>query len=304
MIGGGIDLGRELERVTFVAPFGVRLWDPVAGRGVADRIEVTWRDARARSVSASCSPSGVFAFRHVPSFAAFEAGAGDDPFWASPPATRKFGWIEVDDPVGRFIPFGFTVDRPSRITELAREVCRLPGGVMSGSHDASPPEPTLPILPLFSASGRPTPSGMARLSAQVETTDGRPAVGAVLKITPAGESPWFGLADGRGVVTVVFPYPKPSRRLGSPPFPAQGALSGQRWDDIGIQAFWTPRVAAAHPDLCGLLAQVDESPVTLLRSEFPSMELTELTLEFGTPLDLRTDGRSVLVLDPGSPPSP
>jgi hypothetical protein len=303
MIGAGIVIGPELERVVRVAPIGFQLWDPVAGRPVTQGLEVVWRRDADRAVTATAGPSGVFSVRGVAAFAAFERGAGDDAFWASPPAAPSAGTIEVTDRLGRYLPFRFQPDAPARVGRVAREVCGAPAGGTLGISSGSPPEPAMPILPLFSAAGRPAPAGMARLSAQLVSIDGQPAAGAILRVTGPGDPPTYGLADGRGVVTVLFTYPRPSQPLLSPPASDAGSAATQHWDDVAIRAYWAPGPPEPHPDLCDLLDQIDTSPVTLLNSVSPLAELSEVHLDFGRPLDVRTAGRSVLVLDPGSPPS-
>ena len=144
---------------------------------------------------------------------------------------------------------------------------------------------------------------MARLSAQLETVDGAPAVGAILQVTPPGDRPSYGLADTRGVVTVLFAYPRPSQPLLSPPSPEAGSAATQHWDDVEVRAFWASAPSDTHPDVCNLLSQIDSAQVTILAGESPVSELTSVTLVYGQPLDVRTAGRSVLVLDTGSPPS-
>jgi hypothetical protein len=270
VIGPGVVLGPELERVVTVAPFGFRLWDPVVGRAVTDGLDVVCRLPGGRRVAGSASPSGVFSLRNMPGFAAFEHGAGDVGFWASPPPAPPIGTVEVSDRLGRYLPFSFGPDAPARIGQQAREVCGAPAGGVLGLSDASPPEPSMPVLPLFSAASRATPQGMARLSAQLESTAGTPLAGAMVRVDPPGDHPWYGLADARGSVTVLFPYPKPP-------------------GDV--------------PDLCEVLSQLDEAPLPVDAGGSPATDLTEVRLDYGVPLDVRTVPLSVLIVEAGSPPS-
>jgi hypothetical protein len=298
----GPGLGRELERIVSVAPFGFRLWDPVAVRSISAGVEVAWRTPNGRKLPVSTGPSGVFGLRHLPGNAAFEHGAGDDAFWASPPAGPAMGTIEVSDPLGRYLPFSFSPDGPARFGRAAREVCALPAGGILGLSGDSPPEPAMPVLPLFSAASRIVPQGMARLSAQLETAGGVPAAGAIVRVSPPGEAAAFGLADGRGVATVLMPYPRPSQPLLSPP--AASPNAAQHWDQIGVSVFWAGIPPTSPPDLCDLLSQIESSPVAVLASQSPDTVLLSVQLDFGVPLDLRTFPLSVLIVDAGAPPSP
>ena len=163
----------------------------------------------------------------------------------------------------------------------------------------------MPVLPLFSLSSRATPQGMARISAQLESTGGEPLAGAIVRVHPAGERAWFGLADGRGVVSVLFPYPRPpADEFLSPPASGGTSHASQHWDDVGLGVYWNAVPASDHPDLCDLLSQLDEAPAAVLAGGSPDAELTEVRLDYGVPLDLRTVPLSVLIVEAGSPPSP
>ena len=161
----------------------------------------------------------------------------------------------------------------------------------------------MPVLPLFSAPSRIAPQGMALLSAQLETADGTPAAGAMVRVSPPGETPTFGLADHRGVATALVPYPRPAQSLLSPPSGA-GANAARHWDDVAVSVFWSGSPIESPPDICSLLSQIDAAPVAILASLSPDTELTTVGLDVGVPLDLRTFPLSVLIVEAGSPPSP
>jgi hypothetical protein len=296
-------IGPELERIVSVVPFGFRMWDPAVGRAVSSGLLVTWRGPTGRRLPVSSSPSGVFALRNAPGNDTFEHGAGDDAFWASPPAGPALGMVDVEDPLGRYLPFRFSPDGPARVGQLAREVCGLPAGGILGLSGGSPPEPSMPVLPLFSAASRTAPQGMAMLSAQLETADGTPAAGAIVRVSPPGEAPTFGLADQRGVATALVPYPRPAQPLLSPPSGAGSSAAGH-WDDVAVSVFWAGTPLASPPDICTVLSQIDAGSVAILASQSPDVELTTVQLDVGVPLDLRTFPLSVLIVEAGSPPSP
>jgi hypothetical protein len=133
------------ERLTYVAPLGVRFLDPATSRPVADGLVV-----RAAGRPAFANRAGVFVLTGVPGLGVAERGAGDDAYWAEPPA-RTTVTVDVDDPRGRFLPFSFDADLPARgAFELA---CGSPPGVDG------------PIV-LFSSAARPVPAGCAVVRAE------------------------------------------------------------------------------------------------------------------------------------------
>jgi hypothetical protein len=285
-----------LEVVTWVAPFGLRLWDPVTNSHVADGLVVTARPAPdpdgVRPVRATVTRSGVFACRGLPGLAAAEAGRGDEAFWASPPATGGYR-IEVRDPQGRFLGFSADVTLPAR--GVVRGLCGPFG---------SPPSPPYPGVPLFSAPSRTAPAGSATVRADLfDGVGGRPAAWALLEVVVPGQPPARGLADQDGRVVVFLPYPEPSSSPASPPG-AAGALSTQTWPDVRVRARYAALpVGPGLPDLCQLL---DQPPATLLASESPVVPLGEVTLTYSRELVLRTGSTPHLSLlpSPGSPPPP
>jgi hypothetical protein len=226
---------------------------------------------------------GVFVLAGVPGLALAEHGAGDDAYWADPPA-QTIVTVDVDDSRGRFLPFSFDADLPARgMFELA---C------------GSPPGADGPIV-LFSSAARPVPAGCAVVRADLWDADAdAPAAWALLEVQPPGLPPARGLADARGRVAVVFPYPEPSGLDGSPPSLERRALSAQSWT-VQLRAFAAAQAdpVPARPDLCTVLTQPE---ATLLAGESPATPLTDATLDYGRELVLRTSPQSVLVLTPAS----
>jgi hypothetical protein len=76
-----------LDTVTRTALLGVRFWDRVTGRPVADGLELI---ETVSGIRATPGPSGVFAVHDLPGLRASSFGAGDEPFWASPPGRAPF----------------------------------------------------------------------------------------------------------------------------------------------------------------------------------------------------------------------
>jgi hypothetical protein len=272
-----------LERVTRTALLGVRFWDRVTGHATADGLEVV---DLVRDVCLQPNRSGVFVLHEYPGLRASAFGAGDDPFWASPPARAELT-LAVSDGSGRFLPFRFDADAPTR--GLFIEDCGIP---------FSPPDGPIVGVPLFSAPARIAPAGTAAVRADLrDVVTGAPAASAILEVSAAGMPIYRGVADERGSVVVLFPYPEPPWHGTSPP-PGSRALSDQTWSvsvSVRYSAAATSPPAGDPPDLCGVLTQ---SPATLLTTPSPPLPLGAQTLAFGRELVLRTAGRSDLLVVP------
>jgi hypothetical protein len=273
-----------LETVTRTALLGVRFWDRVTGRVVADGLEVNETTSGTQLLP---SRSGVFALHDLPGLRASAFGSGDDAFWSSPPAVSTIGFAVVDT-TRQFLPFAFSTDVPFR--GLFAEDCGL---------NASPPDALVGGVPLFSAPSRVAPSGIAAVRADLWDVDAEtPAAWAVLEVS-AGTGPLYrGIADANGRTVVLLPYPEPPWHGSSPP-PGSHSLSEQTWPlTIGVR--YAPSQASpplpapspdAVPDLCTVLTQ---PAGTLLAADSPSAALGSQLLAFGRELVLRTPGQSVL----------
>jgi len=264
------------ERLTYVAPLGVRFVDPATRRPLADGLVV---HAAGRRLFAN--RADTFVLTGVPGLGFAERGLGDDAYWADPPE-RVTVTVEVDDPRGRFLSFSFDADLP------ARGAFELTCG--------SPPDVTGPIV-LFSSVARMVPAGCAVVRADLWDADAdAPAAWALLEVSAPGVPIARGLADARGSVAVVFPYPEPSGLDGSPPSLERRALSAQSWT-IEVRAFAAQRTGPvpSRPDLCTVLTQPE---ATLLAGASPATPLTDATLDYGRELVLRTPPQSVLTLIP------
>jgi len=258
-----------LERITRTALLGVRPWDAATGRAVTDGLTLTELRHGVRAIP---NRSGVFTFHDLPGLRASSFGSGDDVFWASPPAHAQLT-LELLDERGRYLGFRFDAEAPAR--GVFRDICG----------PASPPALGVPGVPLFSAPGRIAPGGLASVRADLwdSGADG-PAAFAVLEVTAGPGLTVRGVADERGRVLVLLPYPEPPWQTGSPP-PTAVALSEQTWT-LGLAARYAPDPdPQPTPDLCAVLSQ---PPATLA--------IAAATLTFGQPLTLRTPGHSVLHL--------
>ena len=294
-----------IERVTRVAPFGVRFWDTVSGSVIGDGLSITaYPPANpALSVQAFVNRSGVYALQNVPGLRAIENGAGDANFWATLPPGQPFV-IEVIDSYRRFQPFLFTADLP--VQGLFTLTCG------PDSPPLSPLAPVMAMVPLFSTPTRPVTGGMAVLRADLwDLAANVPASWALLTISIAGLPLVSGFADFYGRIALIFPYPPPVDFIDadSPdsPIGMEGPpLTQQQWA-VQLQAAYTPlNPVPLIPDLCTTLTQLS---ATLWVDAKRTQPLTQATLVFGQELIVRSQDTggltppSVLLITPaGSPP--
>jgi hypothetical protein len=300
-------LGPELERVVTVAPFGFQLWDAVAGRRVSDQLLVSAVSPAGLRRMATAGPSGTYSLRHMPSAWAFTSGRGDDEFWANPPADLARWTMAVADSAGRFLPFTFEVEGAVRVGRTAREVCGI--GVAASPPEitalaelaGSPPDGSMPVLPLFSSPARHVPAGFATVSAQLADPDGRPVRGAIVRVTVPRSRPAYGLSDDRGMALVPVAYPELEDAHASPPVGTPRPLREQSWPAT-VEVFADPMLAdPARPDLCAVLAQLDGPAARLVGLPQPDTSI-RTTLEYGKPLVVSAPGRSELLVDAATSP--
>lgn len=280
---------KVIERLALVAPLGMRFWDGVTNEFVGSGLVVTaypvgqeWR-----KVEATVNRAAVYGFVSLPGLRELEGGEGDAQYWANLPFTRPFR-IEVVDRERRFLPAVFTVNAPAQ--GAATLWCGSPLSPLElPSSLSSPLAGFVGGIPLFSASSRLVPAGMAVMRGQLwDGVANRAAAWALVEASPLGQRPVYGVADERGMLTLIFPTPKPQRPplfspLNSPIGPPPAPLWLESWT-IPLAAFYG---ALAAPELCEILAQ---PPATLWASQSPNVELVEATLRYGEESILRSAG--------------
>ena len=283
--------GQLLETVTVVTPFGFRLWDAAIQRSVSDGLDVScsWDGGRPRQLAAS--PSGVFQLGGGSAFAEFARGRGDAAFWAHPPAVAGRGVVRVVDVARRYLPFSFTVEPPPpRISGRLRDLCNVVAG--------SPDDP-MPRLALFSAASRVAPASTAMALGQLRTVDGKPVIGALVKLSPPNSPAALGLSDAAGNVAIFFPYPKPADTNGPGAAPSPRLpLAKQTWN-IGLKVFARGGSADdGYPDLCDVLDQGTGPAAHALADVGSNQDLTSVELSYDRVLALQTRGVSELLIEP------
>lgn len=265
-----------IERVTRVTPLGVRFLDAPTASAVSDGLVVTHpvagSDAPRRAL---VNPSGVFVMHGFPGLRASEQGEGDAAFWAAPPVRRSYR-IDVRDTLGRFHDFWFRADLPAR--GLFTDLCASP--------PASPPAGSLGV-PLFSTSGRLPPPATAAVRAELrDLATGGPASRARLEVRFGGRRRGVGVADARGRVLVLFPYPELPASAALSPLSGVAPFRSQTWElelDVFYPAASPASTALAEPpDLCDL---VDQLPATLLTPSSPA-RVARAELRYGREVEL------------------
>jgi hypothetical protein len=290
-----IQLIEPRERVTIVTPLGIRFWDPALDMPIDSGLTVIARprDSGDPATRAYLTGAGVYAFQGLPGLHALEYPTADV-YGASPPTPRRF-IIEVSDAQRRYLPAVFGVDVPY-------------WGIFPTGIASSPLGGVLPGFYLFSAPTRPATPSLAAVRAQldeyVDAATRRPAAYAVLEVMAPGQATWFGVADARGCVAVLFPYPTFTGASGGmSPLAATSGLMEQRWS-VTIRARYAPDAltvpsGSSTPDLRSIFNQ---SPAliwsTLVDLGVPPDQELSSVVTFGQELVLRTDTGPTLVIEP------
>ena len=195
---------------------------------------------------------------------------------ASPPPTRQY-ILQVEDPLGRYLPLRMLADLPT--DGLFEPACLLRS-----------PANAMPHVPLFSTSARMLPAacGEVRVDLGLDAADDTPAAWARLELRLDSDGSLLaeGLADARGSALLPFALPA----LVDPPLSASPPGPPLSTWPVRLHAFWNPAVAAeAIPDLCDLQALPE---VPLLQTLAPSTPLAPALLVAGLPLVIRSTGSS------------
>ena len=284
-------LAGQLDRLTIVAPLGLRFHDTVSGALVGAGLNVsaypTGRPtARQQALN---NRSGVYVLHHAAGLRQVENGDGSSTFWKQTPANKSFV-IEVSDGAQRFQPFQFTENLP--VEGIYRWT-----GVAAGS----PPAP-MSSIPLYSSPVRVAPAGMAIIRADLwDPIHDSAAAWALMEVFDAGNLIARGFADELGRIALIFPYPPPrtfavssppGSPVSSPPLSSGPPLSQQLWT-LQIKARYQPPPAAPLPDLRFTLSQ---TAADIWADAARTEHLLEAGLQYGRELILKSRP------SPASPP--
>jgi len=91
-----------LDRLTSVAPLGLRFHDANTGDAIGDGLNISAYPLGQPNAARSLFPNrrGVFVLHHAPGLRTVENGAGDDDYWNNLPPKKDFV-IEVRDANGQ-----------------------------------------------------------------------------------------------------------------------------------------------------------------------------------------------------------
>ena len=293
-----------LDRLTVVAPLGLRFHDATTGALVGDSLSV-WAYPVGRPSAkrpAIANRKGVYVLHHGYGLREREQGDGTRFYWDHPDPPNKDFVIEVTDEQRRFLPFQFTASLPAE-------------GIFKWDVALDSPLSARTSVPLFSAPTRSVVSGMAAIRADLwDTSLDAPAAWAVIEAFTAGKFLGRGIADEAGRIALIFSFPTPlaftpssppGSPLGSPPVATSPPLTEQVWP-LELRAFYTPdrpvgsppdfaEVGPPLPDLRFTLSQ----PAATLWADAELTDILQLTdLRFGRELILKSRP------SPSSPPSP
>lgn len=307
----------KLDRLTLVAPLGLRFCDFTSGTFVGDGLDVQVYPlgSPATRVAALANRKGVYVLHHAPGLRELEHAEGDEKFWNGPLSTKNFV-IEVNDIQRRFQPFQLTASLPAR-------------GIYKWTDAPSSPPGASESIPLYSSPVRSVPAGMAVMRADLwdESRD-TAASWAVLEASMNSQVIARGIADDQGRIALIFPYPAPKPfSISSPPgSPLSSPLSAgaglplteQVWP-IQLRALYTPdRPVPSPPNSFADISALPELRFTLSQPEatiWANAECTEPLLEaslhYGQELVLRSKAaasppsqlrQSVLFITPAGSP--
>ncbi|MCI0520638.1 MAG: hypothetical protein L0Z70_10350 [Chloroflexi bacterium] len=267
-----------LETHTIFTALGIRFWDAVRQAQVRDGLAVRAYPLSdpLKQVKAYRAASGAYAFQGLPGLRGVEY-----PGSAPPVAAEALRYVvSVNDALGRFLPVVFFVDLPLPHSGL---YLSNNGGALPGFH-------------LFSAPSRAAAPGIAALRATLlEQGSQRPAAHAVLQAEVEG-SLWAGIADGRGCVALLFPYPNVESGLGGPPGSLRGPLQDETWQ-VTLSVLYQPQAQITPPgaSLPELRSVLQQNPTAAwLTQAGPPVNAWQATLAYGRDLVLRTEGLSSL----------
>jgi len=286
---------KELEVVKIATPLGLRFRDIVTLNPIWSGLSVKASpiDDPLKSVNAKPNGHGIYYFSHLPGLRDFEYSDEDLDLDKTPYTSPLPQFIiQVEDIENRFQSVAFLVSAPQQ-------------GIYPNSEPLGSPF-TLSSYDLFSSPVRPTPAGFAEVRVDLKDSDTEePAKYALLEVqTETGT--YFGLSDTSGKAVTMFPYPPVEVALeGSPVLMGTRISLGYQTWQITIKVRYQPSAVQnfselKKPNLRTILSQ-SHATITEFDSS-PDSETVQVTLTYGRPLVLKSEGSSELhVISGGSP---
>lgn len=248
-----------------VVALGIRMADGVTGLPVRDGLRA-WAspvsDERVR-IAGESGPSGQIVWARLPGTSAWRAGG-------APTRAPRF-LLEVEDRQERYLPVRVEAEAQSQA---------LVSWVWGSKKERRP------LVPMYHGSSGPALEGHASIYAELwDLGASAPAAWSLLSARAGtGEravTSW-GLADARGRVRVVLPWPEPGLSTGKPLAEATWALS--------LRVRFARRAPASLPPN---LDAIERQPLARLwRDADAKLPMSSATLRFGTELVLRGDSSS------------
>lgn len=266
-----------LEKLIIRTPLGLRFWDHGANEAVRHNLIVTaWpRESGSSARLAIKNPSGIYSFHGLPGLRDWEYPRGDEKSKDQLFVNKQF-IIKIEDPQNQFLTVAAVVEVPQPDDRIFDDAI------------SSPPEGDKGFR-LFSAPTRVAKAYLAVVRAYLwDALKGEEAAHGMLKIG-IGTATWTGIADEKGKVAVMFPYPMDLRSLDASPPSSRIPLHEQSWH-ISVRVFYggadmTPLPFAELPNLKNIMAQTQAGIYETLSS---SLDQLHETLTLGRQLVLRT----------------
>lgn len=276
------------EKQTLRCPLAIRFVDTALNTIVMSGLQVTARPLRngQRDFEAKPNRSGTWLFYGLPGLRNYEMG-GVEPASLSPHEMQRF-CVTVRDKENRFLPCTFEATAPNE-------------NVFAWSIASMSPPAWGESVPLFSTPARSTPSGCAVVRAQlaflrsdpspVRGIGPEPAAWALMQASvtvrngASRQVDALGLADEKGSVAVIFPWPEvfgltSGSPLGGLKVANQGwEVTFRAWHDLQPRS----RNSSDPLDL-NILEQLAGPSNVLQTMASPFDEISEAKLQFGREL--------------------
>lgn len=275
------DICDKHEKLVIFTGFGIRFWDPAMNRQIRDHLSVKiWQDKTNFPVRyAVQTASGNYVFHRIPGMHDIEYPKDGDV-----KAIQKKYTVEVRDEFDRFMPVVFQVDLP------------LPKRGLYLSNNGK----DQPGFNLFSSPSRTSHPNLVSVRGLLYSrSKDCPASYAFMEILIDGIR-WYGISNKRGLVTVIFPYPKFKNALSDLPenMKAADPFSQQKWP-VKIRIRSSPDLLkfTEGTDLPLLKSISGQKEVSIWETKDSSVIELGSEITFGQEFILKTKDSSVLLVD-------